>query len=222
MKNRVIIYSIISIVITLGAVIYLRRIVVDISIFFTVLFKINGQKECKYWEVDYPTNNITPDRINNVKGIILHHTACSSIMVALNSLAPKRDITDISCHVIIDTDGTRYLLASPDKITWHAGASTLNGDDWCNNFTLGIEFQGNTLEKPLSDDQIESAVEYLLPIIHEYNIPLQNILTHEQVRANWMRKHPNSNALEKQDISKIEYARLIFALKDSILNKNIR
>ena len=219
--KRIIRYILILIVIS-GVLIYVHRKIVDISIFTTVLFRINGHKDYKYWEINYPTKNITPNKCNNVEGVILHHTACASIMVALNSLAPKNGDSDISCHVVIDTDGTRYLLASPDRITWHAGASSLNGMDWCNNFTIGVEFQGNTIEGPLSDEQIDSAVEYLLPIIEKYDIPLHNIVTHEYVRANWLAKYPYSNVLKKRDITNVEYNRLIYALKDSLLNKGLR
>lgn len=199
--------------------IHIKNHIVNLSIFSTVIFKFNGQRSGNYWVVDYPTSNITLNKKNLVEGIVLHHTACSSIMIALNALAPKNGHSDVSCHVVIDTDGTRYILASSDQITWHAGASSLNGKDDCNNFTIGIEFQGNTLEKPLTAEQIESAVEYMLPIIHEYKIPIGNVVTHEQIRRDWIKSHTNSMAFMKHDITESEYKRLISVLNDSLTNK---
>jgi AmpD protein len=84
-----------------------------------------------------------------------------------------------SSHVVIGYDGTRKVLANPTDVTFHAGASVWNNRDNVNDFMLGIEFQGDTNRKDLTEDQIKSAVEYLKPIIKKHNISLENITTHE-------------------------------------------
>lgn len=48
----------------------------------------------------------------------------------------------------------------------------------------GIEFQAPGPNTPLTNEQVQSAVEYLKPIIRKYNIRLEDITTHEQVRKN--------------------------------------
>ena len=151
---------------------------------------------------------------------MLHHTACVTGRQALESLTSPS--SKVSCHVMIYTDGSRYVLASPDKITWHAGRSRLNGRDWCNQFTIGIEFQGNTLEKPLTDAQIESAIEYILPIMKQYRIPLKNIVTHEQIRENYKKAHRNKKVPSKVDITQEEYARFMKALKSKMNDTQIK
>jgi N-acetyl-anhydromuramyl-L-alanine amidase AmpD len=98
-------------------------------------------------------------------------------------------------------------------VTFHAGLSILNGRERCNEFTIGIEFQGNTVEKPLTDDQIQSAIDYLLPIIDQYQIPLDSIVTHEMVRANYMRQYPEKKCKDKCDITPPEYERVMKALR---------
>ncbi|MDE6142442.1 MAG: N-acetylmuramoyl-L-alanine amidase, partial [Muribaculaceae bacterium] len=120
--------------------------------------------------------------------------------------------------VLIDKDGTRYVLASPETVTWHAGKSWFNGKENANNTTVGIEFQGNTLEEPLTDDQIRSAIEYLRPVMKKYDIPSDRIVTHEQIRQEWKRRHPKSNVPDKRDITPDEYSRFMNALNDSIAN----
>ena len=175
-------------------------------------------KAHKYREVIQNTPNIALDKINTVEGVILHHTASRNARNAVGRL--RASGSNVSSHVVIDTDGTRYVLASPDKVTWHAGKSLMNGRENCNDFTIGIEFQGNTSERypnpgdSLTPDQISSGIEYLLPIIKQYNIPLENIVTHEQVRAAYLNANPNDSITKtKEDISPREYARFMKALK---------
>lgn len=158
---------------------------------------------------DKPTPNIGKGE-NKVRGIVLHHTALFDINSALGALRDPR--SKVSAHVLIDRDGTRYILAPPRKITWHAGYSHFMGKDWCNNFTIGIEFQGNTCRTPLTEKQIQSAIDYILPIMSQYGIKEQNIVTHEFIRNEWNRVHPNQKQVMKVDITNKEYKRFMDAL----------
>ena len=174
---------------------------------------INNQKiqKKKYSEIKYPTPNIDKDRVNSVEGVILHHTAGPTVeksLAILTSLKKK-----VGTHVVIDTDGTRYIMASPETVTFHAGWSYLNGKTGCNYFTIGIEFQGNTLEKPLTEDQINSAIEYLLPLIAKYKISVNSIVTHEMVRNAYKKMYPKKRCSGKVDITQAEYRRFMKALK---------
>ncbi|MBO4822270.1 MAG: N-acetylmuramoyl-L-alanine amidase [Prevotella sp.] len=168
----------------------------------------------RYPEVSYPTPNIEPDTRNEVLGVVLHHTAEPTAERSLEILSsPKRKA---STHVVIDYDGTRYVMAPPDSVTWHAGKSVLNGREACNFFTVGIEFQGNTVERPLTSDQVDSAIEYLKPIIKKYGIPLENIVTHEMVRKAYKRLHPDERVYDKCDITPAEYQRFMDALREAL------
>lgn len=160
-----------------------------------------------YRIVDYPTPNVAPDTINEVLGVVLHHTAEPTAEKALRILTSTEK--KVGAHVVIDTDGTRYIMTQPTFVTYHAGYSVLNGREGCNYFTIGIEFQGNTLEDPLTENQIESGIEYLLPIIKAYNIPLTNIVTHQMIRTAYKEKHPESRCSGKVDITQTEYKRFM-------------
>ena len=107
-------------------------------------------------------------------------------------------------------------MAQPEVVTFHAGLSVLNGREGCNDFCIGIEFQGNTLEKPLTQDQIESAIEFLKPIMAKYNIPLDNVVTHEMIRQAYKRKYPNKKCYGKVDITQKEYRRFMAALRAAV------
>ena len=162
-------------------------------------------------EKRYPTPNYNRTRKNEVKGIVLHHTGEPTVEESLEILtSPERKV---SSHVVIDTDGTRYVMADPTVVTYHAGLSILHGMEHCNYCTIGIEFQGNTLEKPLTGEQIASAIEYMLPIIEEYDIPLDNIVTHEMVRNAYREQYPDKRCDIKVDITPAEYAHFMQALR---------
>lgn len=170
------------------------------------------EKPGRYWvTAQFHTPNLHEGK-NEVKAVVLHHTASvgTGEMVARELCTPGRGA---SCHVVIDTDGTRYVLADPEEIPFHAGYSKLGNRFRVNAFSIGIEFQGNTLERPLTDEQIESAVEYLRPIIKKYNIKAKNIVTHQMVRDAYMKAIPgNKKASPKVDITPIEYERVMNAL----------
>ena len=163
-------------------------------------------------EIQYPTHNYSRELVNDVEGVILHHTALPTIEASLDMLTLPKNI--VSTHCVIDTDGTRYILAEPGTVTFHAGKSVLNGRERCNEFTIGIEFQGNTQEQPLTEDQIRSAVEYMVPLLRLYHIPLSNVVTHEMIRHNYMERYPDDHRVkDKCDITQPEYHRVLDALK---------
>ena len=178
-----------------------------------ILFALTAVVPCaarKYPEKHVPTPNYAKDKTNEVLGIVLHHTAQPTLAESLDILtSPAKKA---GTHVVIDTDGTRYIMADPTAVTYHAGLSILNGREHCNYFTIGIEFQGNTLEKPLTDDQIASGIQYVLPIMAKYHIPLDNIVTHGMIRAAYIEIHPEKRSTAKIDITLTEYVRFMQAL----------
>lgn len=197
-------------------------LLVAIILFATNIYGVSLQKEDvpnqmlkkKYKEKKHPTPNYDRNRTNKVEGVILHHTAEPTIEKSLGVLTSLKK--KVGTHCVIDLDGTRYIMCEPEVATYHAGFSVLNGKEGCNYFTIGIEFQGNTLEKPLTDDQIFSAIEYLKPLIKKYKIPIKNIVTHEMVRKAYKKKYPKKRCSGKVDITQTEYLRFMKKLKSSI------
>ena len=88
---------------------------------------------------------------------------------------------------------------------------------------IGIEFEGDTNKKPLTQEQIDSAVEYLAPIIRENGISLENITTHQNVRDLYNKYTTQYNLGKKPpskpDITFEEYQHIIEALKHKIYYK---
>lgn len=159
---------------------------------------------------------------NSVKGIVNHHTGeypggFSQIYRDFESSHGTDNAR--SAHVVIEPNGTRHILATPTQVTFHGGYSRWNGQNNVNDFMIGVEFQGDTNRKPLTDQQIQSYVEYVKPIIRQYGIPYENIVTHQNVRDDYNR-WAQSNGLptvpSKPDINRENQQRLLAALRRAV------
>ena len=60
----------------------------------------------------------------------------------------------VSAHFVIDRLGHITQFVSCDERAWHAGASSFEGCEQCNDFSIGIELEG-TDDLPFEDAQYE-------------------------------------------------------------------
>lgn len=156
---------------------------------------------------------------NTQEGIVLHHTGFTDDknLSKVTELLTKKGGN--SAHVIIGEDGRRRVLAESEKVTFHARESRFNNRNNVNDFMVGIEFQGDTNKKDLTDNQIESAIEYMLPIIRKNKISLENITTHQKVRElynEYANASGNKPGKDKPDINYSNYVKIINALKQRV------
>ncbi len=63
----------------------------------------------------------------------------------------------VSAHFVIDRLGHITQFVSCDERAWHAGASSFEGRERCNDFSIGIELEG-TDDVPFEDAQYERLV----------------------------------------------------------------
>jgi AmpD protein len=84
----------------------------------------------------------------------------------------------VSAHLLIKRDGSIIQFVPFDKRAWHAGKSNFNGQDNCNDFSIGIELEG-------TDNLNYEAVQYqslkttLKQLKDHY--PVQNIVGHSDI-----------------------------------------
>jgi len=64
----------------------------------------------------------------------------------------------VSAHFLIERDGEVTQFVSCLDRAWHAGVSSFEGRDTCNDFSLGIELEG-TDEQPFTDAQYVALVD---------------------------------------------------------------
>ena len=63
----------------------------------------------------------------------------------------------VSSHLLIERDGNAVQFVDFDQRAWHAGASSFDGRDSCNDFAIGIELEGTDTE-PYTDAQYQALV----------------------------------------------------------------
>jgi N-acetyl-anhydromuramyl-L-alanine amidase AmpD len=134
--------------------------------------------------------------------IVLHHTSGSyngSVSWCMNPASK------VSYHVIIARNGNRTVLADDTARCWHAGLSSWQGVPDCNSYSLGVAWDGNTYEDPLGEAAMDSAIQYIIPRMKKWHIPMSRIVTHQQIAPN-----------RKNDISPAAAARFKSRLKAAL------
>jgi N-acetyl-anhydromuramoyl-L-alanine amidase len=90
----------------------------------------------------------------------------------------------VSSHFVIRRDGTLLQFVSCDERAWHAGASSWQGRDNCNDYSVGIELEGLEGER-FEDAQYTVLIELLQELATHY--PIATVVGHEHVAPG--RKH---------------------------------
>ncbi|MEA3453202.1 MAG: N-acetylmuramoyl-L-alanine amidase [Patescibacteria group bacterium] len=90
----------------------------------------------------------------------------------------------VTPHYLIARDGNIYHLAPDKAIAYHAGVSTMpDGRKNANDFSIGIELI-YTKSDAINEAQNESLVLLIKSIRETYNIPLSNIIAHDEISPN--------------------------------------
>jgi len=177
---------------------------------------------------------------NEMKKIVLHWTAFEPSAQGdanlHNQYMTRGETTNNDSHLVVLADGTKRVYASPEQVTFHAGFSRLGDRDNVNDFSYGIEFQnqgnifkdpktGQMYAKPLSNQQVESAVESISELMDTYNLGLKDIVTHKMIRDNYINYYKGKkdkdgklilnpgNSASKPDLDDYQYKQVIDALK---------
>ena len=87
----------------------------------------------------------------------------------------------VSAHFLIERDGTVTQFVSCLERAWHAGVSSFEGRDTCNDFSLGIELEG-TDDLPFTEAQYTALIGLTLQLRAAYPaITSQRICGHSDI-----------------------------------------
>lgn len=87
----------------------------------------------------------------------------------------------VSAHLLIKRDGTCVQYVAFDQRAWHAGVSSYEGRERCNDFSIGIELEG-TEKTPYTDSQYNQLAEVIqLLLVHYPKLSKQRIAGHSEI-----------------------------------------
>ena len=131
--------------------------------------------------IERPSPNFD-ERQLPVSMIVLHYTGMPDAEGALDRLTSPE--AKVSCHYLIDEDGTAYRLVDERMRAWHAGKSRWRGISDINSASVGIEIVNPGHEfgyRDFPDAQIGAVVTLLGEIRARWTIPDARILGHSDV-----------------------------------------
>jgi len=84
----------------------------------------------------------------------------------------------VSAHFLIRRTGELLQFVAATRRAWHAGASCWRGLERCNDFSLGIELEGDD-DHVFSDDQYECLAGLMQLLCNRY--PIDEVLGHSDI-----------------------------------------
>jgi N-acetylmuramoyl-L-alanine amidase len=131
--------------------------------------------------IERPSPNFD-ERALPVSMIVLHYTGmpdCEGALARLCSAEAK-----VSCHFLIDEDGTIYRLVDETKRAWHAGKSHWRGVTDVNSASVGIEIVNPGHEfgyREFPDEQIAALIPLVASIKERHGISRGNVVGHSDI-----------------------------------------
>ncbi len=87
----------------------------------------------------------------------------------------------VSAHCVIKRDGTVIQFVPFNKRAWHAGLSSFQGRDKCNDFSIGIELEG-TDDLPYDAAQYQVLAEVTKALLFHYrHLARERIAGHQDI-----------------------------------------
>lgn len=130
-----------------------------------------------------PSPNVEPRRNDRVVDmLILHYTGMASAEAARALLCDPS--SGVSCHYLVDEDGTITQMVGEELRAWHAGASVWAGETDTNSRSVGVEIHnpGHALGyRPFPHVQMEAVAALARDIIARHAIPARHVLAHSDV-----------------------------------------
>ena len=73
----------------------------------------------------------------------------------------------VSSHYLIRRDGSLTQYVPTDKRAWHAGVSSWQGRERCNDFSIGVELEGSD-DVPFAEPQYETLITLTRELFERY------------------------------------------------------
>jgi AmpD protein len=92
---------------------------------------------------------------------------CNRLDSSLHPSFPELCENPVSAHLLIARDGKVTQYVPFDRRAWHAGVSSWQGREKCNDFSIGIELEG-TDHEPYTKIQYQVLAEVVRGLLEHY------------------------------------------------------
>ena len=89
----------------------------------------------------------------------------------------------VSAHLFIEKNGAVTQFVNFNDRAWHAGQSSYLGKANCNDFTIGIELEGDDFS-PFSDEQYHVLAQIIFAIYQAYPATHRHLMGHSDIAPN--------------------------------------
>lgn len=143
------------------------------------------QADCRLPARIRPAVNVEARRGGPIDILLLHYTGLPSAEQSIGLLACAE--SRVSCHYVIDVDGTITQMVPECLRAWHAGVSRWGSETDINSRSIGIEIQntGHPAEggrpPPFPDEQIQAVIALGRDIASRHAIVPARVLAHSDV-----------------------------------------
>jgi len=114
--------------------------------------------------------------------LLLHYTGMRTAEDAIGRLCDRK--AKVSCHYVLDEDGSILRLVDEEKRAWHAGVSRWQGANNINDRSIGIELVNPGHEfgyRPFPEAQMMALIDLSREIVRRHNIVPSRVLGHSDV-----------------------------------------
>lgn len=115
-------------------------------------------------------------RQGRIDAIVIHDTGAKTAESTLAWF--NHSDSKVSAHYLVDRNGTIYECVEEEDEAWHAGISSLHGEEDVNDFSIGIELVDSNDADKYSDAQIQSLLNLVTDICARRAIPMNRIVGH--------------------------------------------
>ncbi len=133
--------------------------------------------------------------------LVVHYTGMLNGRLAIKRLCEPQ--AKVSCHYLIEEDGTIFRLVSEKHRAWHAGEASWDGDDNINDRSIGIELVNPGHEfgyRPFPERQMRELEKLCHDILDRRQIKPSRILGHSDVSP--MRKEDPGELFDWERLAK--------------------
>ena len=106
---------------------------------------------------------------------------CNKLDCSVHPYFKQLEDLQVSAHLLIDRAGVLTQFVPFDRKAWHAGKSSFQGRENCNEFSIGIELEGTDTEK-FTASQYESLISVTRLLMQAYpELTVDRIVGHSDI-----------------------------------------